>query len=443
MSRDAANEEVTNQEETNVIERILTDAEAHIDEERYENAFETLHYALRRPEFDLRVYQKCAFVLRMLGRHEAAELYERIVSDQEDPEAYFRLGYHLVQEEAFGSALGPLSRCVKLAPDAAAANYEFAYALMKEFYNEEALHFFGKAYEQEQAMSITFYIAQLLIFLGRSGEASIFVNKLEEQVQSENGEGEMQLAYLKDMLRRYRAYKPQTVRDWQFVQYGTLLLRIFEEDYPEEENHSNGRFTLVNFGYQQAANVLAAFQTTIGPLSVFPEYRYVAPAGEISAPLAYALGKMLMLPVKTLEEGLSSDEKGIVISSFSDELHEIGGEVWQRDDVLLFSFALSWTHESNVLPEVIGYLAQAPRLPWQTRVEMNEQGEPEIMPADERPAEEIARNILDRVIHTDMHWVGRIHDYYKARQADILAGNQVDVPRKKFFVHSAQGGARY
>lgn len=443
MSNDAVNENVSNQEETNVIEQILTDADAHIDEERYESAFEILHYALRRPEFDIRVYQKCAFVLRMLGRHDAAELYEQVVSDPEDAEAYFRLGYQLVQEEAFGSALGPLSRCVKLAPDAAAANYEFAYALMKEFYNEEALHFFGKAFEQEQAMSITFYIAQLLIFLGRSGEASIFVNKLEEQVQAENGEGGMQLAYLKDMLRRYRTYKPQTIRDWHFVQYGTILLCTFEEDYPEEENHSNGRYTLVNFGYQQVANVLAAFQTTIGLLSVFPEYQYVAAAGETSAPLAYALGRMLMLPVKSLADGLASGDKGIVIASFSDELHEIGANVWQRDDVLLFSFALSWTRESDILPEVIGYLAQAPRLPWQSRVELNEQGEPEMVPIDERPVEEIARNILDRVIHADMHWVGRIHDYYKERQVDLMAGNQIDVPRKKFFVHSALGGARY
>lgn len=429
--------------EESVIEQILRDADAHIDAERYEDAFEVLHYALRRPEFDIRIYQRFAFVMRMIGRYEAAELYERIVTNPEDAEAYFHLGHQLVQEEAFGSALGPLSRCVQLAPEAAAANYEFAYALMKEFYHEEALHFFGKAFEQEQAMSITFYIAQLLIFLGRSGEAAIFVNKLEEQVQAENGEGGMQLAYLKDILRRYRSYKPETIRDWHFVQYGTILLRTFEEDYPQEDNHSNGRYTLVNFGYQQVANVLAVFQTTIGPLSLFPEYQYVAAAGETSGPLAHALGKMLMLPVKSLAEGLSSGQKGIVIASFSDELQEIADAVWQRDDVLLFSFALSWTREVNVLPEVIGYFAQVPRLPWQSRAELNEHGEPEILPSDERPVEEIARDILDRVIYADMQWVGRIHDYYKARQDDLVAGDQIEVPRKKFFVHSALGGARY
>ncbi|MFC4766338.1 tetratricopeptide repeat protein [Effusibacillus consociatus] len=426
----------------NVVHQILADAEEQIAADNYERAMEILHFALRRPEFDVRVYEKFAFVLRMSGKHEAAGLFEAVVADTEDAEAYFRLGYQLVQEGMYGSALGPLSRCVQLVPDAAAANYEFAFALMKEFYNEEALHFFMKAYEQEQAMSMTFYIAQLLIFLGRSGEATLFVSKLEEQVK-ESGEGEMQLEYTKGMLRRYRAHKAETIRDWHFVQYGTLLLRTFEEDYPDEPNHSNGRFTFVNFSYEQVASVLAALQTTIGTIDVFPKYEYVAAAGKASEPLAHAFGRMLMLPVKPLADGLASGQKGIVITSFSDELQEIGADVWERGDVLLFSFALSWTQETNTLPEVIGYLAQAARLPWQERLEFSEDGEPSVIPPDDRPAEEIARGILDRVLHTDMQWVGRIHDYYKERKAEIVAGSQIDVPRKKFFVHSALGGARY
>lgn len=443
MTDESINQPQSDVPEESVQDQIIRAVEAHLDEDRYDRALELLYGGLRRPEFDIRIYEKAAFALRMSGNHEAAELFEKVLAGKEDPEAYYRLGYQLVQDGVYGPALGPLSRCVQLAPEAAAANYEFAYALMKEFYNEEALHFFGKAFEQEQAMSITFYIAQLLIFLNRSGEASLFIGKLEEQVQAGGGEGEMQLAYLKEMLHRYKTYTPENIRDWHFVQYGTLLLRTFEEDYPHEENSSNGRYALVNFSYDQVAAILAAFQTTIGPLSVFPEYKYVAAAGEDSAPLAYALSKMLMLPVRSLEEGLAAGEQGIVVTAFSDELNAIGGHVWERDDVLLFSFALSWTHELNVLPEVIGYFAQASRLPWQQKIEFDENGEPVMVPADERPAEEIARNILDRVLHVDMHWVGQISDYFKQREQDIIAGKRVDVPRKKFFVHSALGGARY
>lgn len=443
MSNSNGNEDVNQTAETNVLEQILNDAEQHIENEQYENALSILHHALRRPEFDIRIYQKCAFVLRMMGRHEAAELYEKVVAEQDNPETYFNLGFELVKEEAFSSALGPLLRCVNLAPEASAANYEFAYALMKEFYHEEALYYFNKALEKEDAMSIVFYMAQILIFLGRTGEASVFVRKLEDQVKESDGEGEAQLTYIKDMLRRCRNFKPETIRDWHFVQYGTLLLRSFEEDYSEEENLSNGRFTLVNFSYQQIANVLAAFQTTIGPLTVFPEYKYVTAAGQTSEPLAYALSKMLMLPVKTLADGLVSGEKGIVVAAFSDEVNAVGADIWQRDDVLVFSFAVAWTRELNLLPEVIGYLAQAPRLPWQSKVDFNENGEPVMLPADTRPVEDIARDILDRVLHVDMYWVGKIHDYFKERESELLAGNQSDVPRKRFFVHSALGGARY
>jgi tetratricopeptide (TPR) repeat protein len=443
MDNDTSSEVLATGSATNEIERILADVEKEIDADHYERAMEILHYALRRPEFDLRVYEKAAFVLRMNGNHEAAELFEKVLEDPQDPEGYFRLGYQLVQEGVYGSALGPLSRCAQLAPDAPAAKYEFAYALMKEFYNEEALHFFIKAYEQEQAVSMLFYITQLLIFLGKSGEAALFARRLEEQVK-ESGEGEQQLDYIKGMLRRYRTHKAANIRDWHFVQYGTLLLRMFEEDEPEAApNSSNGRYVIVNFSYDQVAAVLAAFQSAIDTIGVFPQYGYIAAAGEASEPIAVALGNMLALPVTSLTAGLSSGQKGIVIASFSDELAGIAADVWERDDILLFSFALSWTQESSVLPEAIGYLAQYPRLPWQERVVLGEDGQPVVVPKDERTAEDIAVHILDRVPHCDRKWISKLCDYYKERREEILAGSQIDVPRKKFFLHSALGGARY
>ncbi|WP_018130367.1 tetratricopeptide repeat protein [Effusibacillus pohliae] len=429
-------------QDRNTFEQILADADKQIDAEQYENALQILHYGLRQPDFDVRVYEKCAFVLRMSGQYTAAELFEAVVADRDNPEPLFRLGYQLVQDGLYGPALGPLSRCVKLAPESSAANYEFAYALMKEFYNEAALHYFAKAYEQEQAMSILFYMAQLLIFLGRSGEAWLFMQKLEEQVK-EAGEGEPQLAYLKGMLRRYRAHQPQTIRDWHFVQYGSLLLRTYEEDDPEPPNPANGRYTLVNFGYPQVAAVLAALQAILGRIDLFPPYKYIAAAGEASAPIAHALGQLLTVPVKPLAEGLSSGQNGIVITSFSDELQGIAEHVWDRKDVLLFSFALSWTHDQNVLPEVVGYLAQMPRLPWQERVVLNESGEPVLVAADERPAEAIAGDILHCVAQVDADWVKRVCDFYGKRKSDIIAGKRIEVPRKRFFTHSALGGARY
>ncbi|GAX90688.1 tetratricopeptide repeat protein [Effusibacillus lacus] len=428
--------------ETDVIQQILDSADEHMDADNYDKALETLQYALRRPEFDIRVYQKAAFVLRMLGRQEAAELFEGVVADPEDPNPCFQLGYQLVQEGLFGSALGPLSRCVRLAPDAAAANYEFAYALMKEFYNEEALHFFARAYEQEQAMSITFYMAQLLLFLGHKEEAASFASKLEEQVR-ESGEGQAQLDYLRGMFQRASSFPPHNLRDWHFVQYGGLLLRLFEEDHPGEPNESNGRYTFVNFGYDQTAAVLGALQAVVQQTPVFQKYEFAAPAGETSAPLAHALSGMFEIPVLSLEEGLAANKRGIVITAFSDELDPIAADVWDRKDILLFSFAFSWTRESNILPEAIGYLAQGARLPWQARYEAGENGEPVLVEADNRSAGAIAQSILDRLSHIDREWLTELRRYYAGRQFQLVAGNRIEVPRKKFFVHSALGGGRF
>ncbi|WP_200759182.1 hypothetical protein [Effusibacillus dendaii] len=85
-------EQETNRPETNVIEQILASAEQKIDSEEYEEALQILQFALRRPEFDVRVYEKCAFLLRMLERDKGAEMFENVVADVNDPEAFFSIG---------------------------------------------------------------------------------------------------------------------------------------------------------------------------------------------------------------------------------------------------------------------------------------------------------------------------------------------------------------
>ncbi|WP_200759183.1 hypothetical protein [Effusibacillus dendaii] len=348
-----------------------------------------------------------------------------------------------MQEGLFGPALGPLCRCVELAPEAPAANYEFAYVLMKEFYHEEALQFFAKAFELEQAPSIAFYMAQLLMFLGRLQEAEAVVHKFAELVNEASGEGRLQLVYLSQMLQRLQTYGADTIRDWHFVQYGNILLRLFEEDHPNEPNDSEGRYTFVNFDYQQVANVLVGLQTLIEQISVFPKYQYVAAAGAGSEPLAHALAALLRLPVRSFAEMVKSGKNGIVIASFNDEVVEIAADVWERKELLFCSFAFSWTVEINIVPDAIGYLAQSARLPWQERAEFDANGQPFRAESDPRSAEQIAGEILRLVPTVDQVWLHRLKQYCQKRTEHLMIGERMEVPRKKFFVHTALGGTRY
>lgn len=436
-----------NVEEQSVIDQMLEQADQFMEQDQFEQAMEILQNALGRPEFDLRIYEKSAFALRMLGRHEGADLFENVLVNAEDPEALYKLGHELLQAGMTRAALGPLHRCINLAPDVATVNYEFGYALMKEFFNEEALYYFHQAAEKEEIIGAHFFMGQLLIFLDRADEAFTFVQGLEN-VAKENSDVQMQADYLKGMYRRYRTYNPSDIRDWQFIQYGTMLLRMFQEDYPDtDHNPSKGRYTVVNFSEQAVMNVMAALQTLVGTLPVFPKYSYVAFAGPDSAVLAHLLGSMMQLPVKPLSDIGAPEEasatQGIVLCSGSDELDGVEGDVWGRGDILLFNFWHSWTRESNVLPDVIGYFAQVARFPWQERYERTETGEVGQLPADTRTPEEIAAELLQKVPYADMEWVGRLHDYFKSRTDHLQVGTQADIPRKKFFVHSALGGDRF
>ncbi|GIM47351.1 hypothetical protein DNHGIG_29000 [Collibacillus ludicampi] len=427
---------------TDSVEAILKEVEQKFASERYNEGIRLLNRALRFPEYRREVYERYAFALRMLGRHQSADLFEQVLLQPRRADAFFQLGNRFIDEGMFGLALAPLYRCYQLAPKEAVVNYTLAYALMKEFQIEAALSFMRRAYEIEPLIHVIYSMAYLHLLLGNPEQADPYLLELDHKVRQEE-EGMERLKYLREFRKRLLAHPPKDIRDFHFAQYGTVLLRVFKDDFPHvQEDPAHGRYAVASFNYYQVASVLRAFQLLIETVVTKPAYSYVVSVSQQGTPLALALSRMLAIPMIAFSDS-PERSPGIIVAVNSDEINEIARFYIDRPEHLIFAFSVDWTRETAMLPDVIGYLAQLAFLPWQERLEIGENGEAVRLPADERSPVQLADEIMKQLDQVEQSYVSALARYFKERQELWKLGLNTDRPRKRFLVESPLGGARF
>jgi tetratricopeptide (TPR) repeat protein len=403
-------------------------------EEMYDRAQDVLNTCLKLEVFDLRVYQRYAFVLRMLDRAPAAELFENVAMNPDDPEAYYKVAHALMKDNLFGSAINPLMKVVELVPMAANAVFELGYSFLKEFRMDDALAQFHTAYEYSPNPNTAFYVAYTSLLNNNIAAAKELFPYIEGEY-AKNGEPPVMLNILKGMVERYEAFPPNDLRDWHFVQYGTPLLRTSEEDMGEPNENLNGRYVFINYGWTNIAQTIVAFKRMIEEVPGFPKYDYIIPASIDVAPIAFAFSELTGIPMGP-REFLDTTQKGILFTAWSDEVRFVAEHMSHNPNVTLFAFSMGWTLQAPVCPDVIGYLDQANRLPWQETMVMDENGERSPRPAMTAPPEVIMHYILERVEAVEHAEIDQLIAYYTERAHLLKVGENINNPRLGFQIES-------
>ncbi|ASS76108.1 hypothetical protein CIG75_14845 [Tumebacillus algifaecis] len=417
------------------IDEMLRYIEDLMADEQYGKAQDVLNSAMRSDLFDIRIYQRYAFVLRMLELDQAAEVFENCVMNPGDPEAFYKAAHAMMGDQQFGPALNPLSRVIELVPMAANAIFELGYCLMKEFHLAEALEHFKHAHELAPSPNTAFYVGYISMMLGDVATTKSVVPFIEEEYQKAAQEP-VTLNILKGMLERYEAFPPQenNVRDWHFVQYGTPLLRLSDEDL-EKQSELNGRYVFINYGFLNVAIVLETFRRMVQEVPGFTKFDYIVPTSMTAAPIAFALSEMLGVQLAN-PQALETDAKGLVVASWTNEVDMISPRIAHNPNITLFSFAIGFTQQAGLCPEMIGYLDQAHRMPWEETVQVDENGERTLREAMTAPPEVIGHAILDRVQAVNQEELDRVIAYYQERAHLLKVGNNINQPRLGFQIES-------
>lgn len=416
------------------VEEILEYIEDLMAEDDYDKAQEVLTNALRLEHFDLRIYERYAFVLRMVGNAKAAELFEQVAMTRGDnPEALYTVGSTLMKDKMYSSAINPFRRVVELVPMAVNVNFELGYAYLKEFELKDALTYFQAAHEYGPSPTTAFYVAYTSLLLSDLNTTKSLIPYMEEEY-AKIGEEPVMLNILKEMIERFEAFPPTDVRDWHFVQYGQPLLRTTTEDLGENED-LNGRYVFINYGFGNVAYVLKTFERLVKEVPGYPEYKFIIPASNRIVPVAYALSAMLGLPLAA-PEAIETGDPGLIVTGWTEDLDRVAEHVLDKPHIGVFSFSLGWTLQANICPDVVGYFDQAHRLPWEETMEVLENGERRPRAALEESGEELGARIVVRANEIDAAELDSIIDYYKERAHMLKVGKNANVPRLGFQIES-------
>ncbi|MFD2172142.1 tetratricopeptide repeat protein [Tumebacillus lipolyticus] len=417
------------------VDEMLQHIEDLMANEEYDKAQDLLNTALRSRFFDIRIYQRYAFILRMLELDKGAEVFESCVMNPGDPEAFYRVAHTLMGEKLFGPAINPLFRVIELVPMASNAVFELGYCMMKEFHLEESLDHFKHAHEMAPSPNTAFYVGYISLMLKDLETAKSVVPFIAQEYEKSEQEP-VTLNILKAMIERYEAFPPRdnNLRDWHFVQYGTPLLRTSTEDL-EKESELNGRYVFINYGFLNLAIVLETFRRMVEEVPGFTKFDYIIPTSIKAAPLAFALSKMIDVPLAS-PQAIESDLKGLIVTTWSNEVDNFANRIAHNPNITLFSFALGFTQQAALCPEMVGYLDQANRMPWEETVQVTETGERQHRPAMTETPEEIAQLILGRLEAVSREEVDRVIEYYQERAHLLKVGDNINQPRLGFQIES-------
>jgi Flp pilus assembly protein TadD len=292
----------------------------------------------------------------------AAEEFRTVVSLEGDFLAYFNLGYVLVELGRPEEALDAFHHCLRLEPDDPATHYEIAYIYCMQNAFDTALDYLqsplanypedwevhnlaGKCY-----LGLRDYDHALTAFT----QGLMLTNLPQAQVELLDNIATVE---------RYREFRTlRGDKDRMYASGGVVYLGSAQDNGLRIKEATDYHFTYPDIG------------TTLQRLLALrrgSEWHFTAliAIDKLAQPLVRALGHLLNLPLRGLDE-LTPDDTALVVISVSREaeLLELALERTPCNTVT-FCLGVNWLRHSNILPDLIGIIAQgACSVPWESEL---------------------------------------------------------------------------
>ena len=212
-----------------------------------------------------------------------------------------------------------------------------------------------------------------------------------------------------------------SIRDWHFVQYGSLLLsRLDSTVYV-----AGGRFRILFPELKEVQAVMLKLRACLDGLGFVPK-QILYGASQSSEVLCEVIGGMYNLPTLALTEERYKRYDSLVVVSEAEELSDFYFLAEAKPGKVLFAYNLNWTQETLLTPDIVGVMSESCRFEWQggsMKVVDFEKGIFERVGTDTRPAPNIAADIVNEgasieaefaedlafFVKQKAHWQANIH----------------------------------
>lgn len=315
------------------------------------------------------------------------------VRDPDSPDRLYDLGYALIDAGAPAIAASILWRCLALVGQSEEVVCELVSALESALAYDDA---FGVLAEYPTLRQHSFLCRYLYAFDAvMSGRLDV-ARETAPQLLPDTPEHEGMAATIHAMLARVdrlagiAPLDRLDLRGWHYVIGGSVLLHQSPYGYDEP---MHGRYAWLGDSYSRIAFGLSRLAELARAHQLECVY---APPGRDHEIVAIAASRRLDLPLVPWPAVGVPAPGLVVLYNLADLAHnDVLRLLQRRPDQILFAHATPWTVDNPVSPDVTTLLFQTIVPPWGESMIVNRTTEEiEKVPADERPAEELAEVIL-------------------------------------------------
>jgi hypothetical protein len=379
----------------------------HLQNDDAMTAFHSFRPALAYPgQFDndkqlidaLEVFEKIGF--QVVGS-EFAEFISAARKNINDVQRLYDLGFQLIEIKLTDVAATILSRANQLLPGEEGLLCELVTALECEGQHMEAC----KMIKQQPALlNKSFMLQYLLAFnsvaMGNLDEPKRLLPNLQKfdkpdyQFMANSIAGMMARA---DTIKSVAKLDHQDLRGWHFVLNGSILTHLSPYGFDEG---MNGRYCFFQDSSSMIREGIARLQTVVKAMKVELPCVFFVPdrASEI---LGLACAQILGVDAKVWTANCLAP--GLIVTY---DIGDVDFEVVKslrdrRAGQLFWSHSACWTESPGYAPDVVTYLYQVNRSPWDSPLRADATGEVAESVPDTRPPELIAGEIASESTSSD------------------------------------------
>ncbi|RKS25746.1 tetratricopeptide repeat protein [Flavobacterium endophyticum] len=378
----------------------LDKAKEYFDKGEFQESLRALSWGFKKDAGHKPLYRLAADSLKQLGGYDEQELLEAVYRDMRNAEGFDVLGSFYFEQQYYDMAQAFYEKAVELQPDNEEARHNLAICYARQFE-------VGKAVEVLKKSDLgdfwnMYFLNKCKLLDGQLDGVAEAVAGLRAVIDTYPNEEEieiprMKIVELEETLQRYNTVaEAQThIRDWQYIQYGGVMLDFFERE-DSDDYVAGGRY-VASWGSNESIKAAAEKLARLADrLSV--SFRDIAALPDRDSEIiGRLLARQLGIGFGTYSPE-SEHEGSLIVAADSSLLMEYQELVTIRNGQIVFSLNHSWLDAAAVTPDIIGFMTQTYVFPWNGggfKLTDPEQGTLEETQPDSRQPEEIAADIFN------------------------------------------------
>ena len=412
----------------------------------YQETLRQLIYIFTEYPSFIPAYELASKTLHHMKGEKESTLFNKAIQNFDTFQPFFDLGYHFIDVGHFRLAIPFLERAWQLNPGHIQTGLELSLAYTAQFRIKEAISILQPTdYETNFWVAYQLYYCRILD--NQPDGVEIFLQEIRQFIASSDitEQSVSTIRYvtktLDEMYQRllFIENPEKHIRDWHFIQYGSMILDFFESD----DYVAGGRYVALWGTYQNICRNLERLIYFLKKSNKLPE-KVIALPDRDSEILALYISRRINCYFEYLNENNVVESNTLIISGDSKNFNDTYELIKIADNQTVFAYHIDWLNDTLFCPDIVALLSQSFYFPWNggaIRIDPVTKAST-ITEADNRPSDEIVRELLKLNTRYDGSFDKHFH-FYDHKKAYLKGSIKGGEGRLRFKSDSPVPGAYF